>query len=684
MRKEIPEETIKQATDLFYSCEPVVDNQDGTLYLPISDIAKMQTSRSSVLANLNLRELETTFRLLDVNGDGKLTLEEFVDGFSQFLLAAQSTETARIIQKRRAEEEIIKNQELKGEVTRARENSVASLAIIQQLFSSTLYNTIKTTMPKLVTEFESMIQQASKEIDDMQKSMHQLECKLESNTTAYHQSLDQAYSELESKIRQAEEMSKARLEQRTRQINTEWDQILAEKVEQVNELKQRISEANRKTEQLRQTQAQETEQIEILRKENDKLTEALEEVESSVEESKHTIEDLQTTARVEQAKREKADAFTCKRIQIECEELMRKLDQLRELNRRLRDERDEALNDDRARKLISTNSLMDEVNEVFERQNVCAEEGTEMTAQVLQSGEITSPQDAVVTATEVFSDEDYEFEDSWSQSVDSFKLNKSIYEAERPEGTDQLQKPQQAAVREEVFGDRNKGAQISNAMNGTISGQPTELGRGLRMFKVVVVGQSGSGRTALVSRICGDKEIDKAEEVREEIELRVCSLEVDGERVVIQFWDIQGDDKYFPVNQYICEKADGVIFVYAGCSMSDFNQLDHRIMKMLKGLKTTKKLWEDTVNVLWANKWDLVNSSPALLPVPRSSAEGLAKTLEADYFEVSAKTGYNVDSAVETFVRKLCQAQDSKLQMAQENLFPSTEKKPTCLSCCSM
>ncbi|GAA50037.1 hypothetical protein CLF_103955 [Clonorchis sinensis] len=83
MRKEIPEETIKQATDLFYSCEPVVDNQDGTLYLPISDIAKMQTSRSSVLANLNLRELETTFRLLDVNGDGKLTLEEFVDGFIQ-------------------------------------------------------------------------------------------------------------------------------------------------------------------------------------------------------------------------------------------------------------------------------------------------------------------------------------------------------------------------------------------------------------------------------------------------------------------------------------------------------------------------------------------------------------------------------------------------------------------------
>ncbi|TGZ68208.1 hypothetical protein CRM22_004374 [Opisthorchis felineus] len=607
MRKEIPEETIKQATDLFYSCEPVVDKQDGTLYLPISDIAKMQTSRSSVLANLNLKELETTFRLLDVNGDGKLTLEEFVDGFSQFLMAAQSTETARIIQKRRAEEEVIKNQELKGEVTRARENSVASLAIIQQLFSSTLYNTIKTTMPKLVTEFESMIQQASKEIDDMQKSMHQMECKLESNTSAYHQSMDQAYSELESKIRQAEETSKARLEQRTRQINTEWDQILAEKVEHVNELKQRISEANRKTEQLKQTQVQETEQIEILRKENDKLTEALEEVEFSVEESKHTIEDLQTTARLEQAKREKADA---------------------------------------------------------------------------------SPQDAVVIATEVFSDEDYEFEDSWSQSVDSFKLQKSIYEAEpgyvSSQGIGQLQKSQQVEVLGEVFGDRDKGAQISNAINGTISGQPRELGRGLRMFKVAVVGQSGSGRTALVSRICGDEEIDKAEEVREEIELRVCNLEVDGERVVIQLWDIQGDDKYFPVNQYICEKADGVIFVYAGCSMSDFNQLDHRITKLLKGLKTTKKPWGETVNVLWANKWDLINSSPAFLPVPRSSADGLAKTLEADYFEVSAKTGYNMDSAVETFVRKLCQAQDSKLQMAQENLFPSTEKKATCLSCCSM
>ncbi|OON23081.1 Miro-like protein, partial [Opisthorchis viverrini] len=510
-------------------------------------------------------------------------------------MAAQSTETARIIQKRRAEEEMIKNQELKGEVTRARENSVASLAIIQQLFSSTLYNTIKTTMPKLVTEFESMIQQASKEIDDMQKSMHQMECKLESNTSAYHQSLDQAYSELESKIRQAEEMSKAR--------------------------------ANRKTEQLRQTQAQETEQIEILRKENDKLTEALEEVEFSVEESKHTIEDLQTTARLEQAKREKADAFTCKRIQVECEELMRKLDQLREQNRRLRDERDEAIHDDRARNLVSTGSLMDEVNEVFGRQRMCPDEGAEVkrtTAQVLQSGEITSPQDAVVIATEVFSDDDYEFEDSWSQSVDSFNLKKTIHEAEPSLGIGQLQKSQQVAVHEGVFGDRDKGAQISNTMKGTISGQPRELGRGLRMFKVAVVGQSGSGRTALVSRICGDEEIDKAGELREEIELRMCNLEVDGERVVLQLWDIQGDDKYFPVNQYICEKADGVIFIYAGCSMSDFNQLDHRIMKLLKGLKTAKKPWEDTVNVLWANKWDLVNSSPAFLPVPRASAEGLA------------------------------------------------------------
>ncbi|KAA3681301.1 Ras and EF-hand domain-containing protein [Paragonimus westermani] len=432
--EDISWEVVQQATDLFFSCGPLEDKQNGTLYLPISDLSKGRITDSNVLANINVKDLETTFRLLDVNGDERLTLEEFIDGFGQFLTDAQCTQTAKVIQKRRSLEEKAKNQEIIEEATRARQNSVVSLEILQELLSSTFYNTIQSVLPKTAVEFDALINQASKEIDEIQKSMQQLQYKLENHTENYHRSLEQAYSELDEKLAQEEETHKLRTEQRSKQVNMEGQRNLAEKLEQLTEWQQKIGEVKVKMQDIQAEKDQNEKDIACIRLENDELLESIDEIEQALDESKQTVEQLQTAAKLEHIKREKVDVSTCEQIQIECEELMQKLDCLRELNRQLRDERDEALHEHRTLEGMNRGSLLDEVNEVFGREEALlkgsAGKGA-VTCQGSTTENCTTKTRETGTSILFSDDTDCEYDQPWINSIKTGILSSNGHQVER-------------------------------------------------------------------------------------------------------------------------------------------------------------------------------------------------------------------------------------------------------------
>ncbi|KAF6771633.1 hypothetical protein AHF37_08809 [Paragonimus kellicotti] len=123
-------------------------------------------------------------------------------------------------------------------------------------------------------------------------------------------------------------------------------------------------------------------------------------------------------------------------------------------------------------------------------------------------------------------------------------------------------------------------------------------------------------------------------------------------------------------------------------SMSDFNKLNKQFVKFGRFLKQSKTPWLDTVNLLLGNKSDLTETevnSTVKLAVPKSSAESFAKSVEASYFAVSAKSGQNLQPAMEDMIRRLRVAHQAKLNMSVNEVKTNqTNEAPGCLSCCSM
>ena len=115
-------------------------------------------------------------------------------------------------------------------------------------------------------------------------------------------------------------------------------------------------------------------------------------------------------------------------------------------------------------------------------------------------------------------------------------------------------------------------------------------------------------------------------------------VEMKGDQYAVQlmFWDIGGQEKYTNVRHMFYKGANGAILVYDTTRPNTFLQ----VPEYLEDLETY--LGKRIPFILIGNKIDLTD----LYKVPRENAEKLKETTNAlAFFETSAKTGENVDSA---------------------------------------
>ncbi|CAH8527379.1 unnamed protein product [Dicrocoelium dendriticum] len=684
---EDEEETVKLATELFYSCNPTLDEQDGTLYLPINDLSKIQASRLGSSGELNLEELVNTFWLLDVNGDGKLTLEEFIAGFSQFWKNMENIQPPKTMQHRKSMEVKAKTEEMINEMAKARRNSAASLKTLRDLLTSNFYQSIAEGMPPVAVEFRSLINQASGEMDEIQKQMKMLEGKLESSSDTYRKSMEQAYAELDIKLRQLGDTFNERMTQRFSQLRAEYEQTRQEKADQMEEMKAKIVELNKLSDTARQDNQEEEKQISELRNQNDGLMGSLEELEQCIEESKEEIEQLQATSKQENAKRERLDASTCKRVQIECEELIHKLTELREINRRLRDERDEALQE-RLNEPMVLSSLMDEVNEAFGQKTIsrdAAETASGADSLKFHSrwtipNENHSPQNQGVVGvcpslTDLQSDEEYEFEQPWDDSLRVVRLGTSPHTSEETKAAEMYSMglTQEPKIQHK----QNLDAIIQQPF-------PKSVTR-LSAFKVIIVGHGKVGKTAFVECACRMFNSNVKQDFGQ-VSVWICQVPLDGQITVLSLLDTPGRENYAPGVRNLYHGADGIVFMFDINSMKDFNDLTEELRRHVKKTKKGRLPWDNTVNLLIGNKCDAAQSlggEGTFLTVPRTSTEALTRLLNATYFEVSSVSGQNVQLAVEELVRLLRNSQETALEINPE-LVAEQEGRCNCkcFSCC--
>ncbi len=158
-------------------------------------------------------------------------------------------------------------------------------------------------------------------------------------------------------------------------------------------------------------------------------------------------------------------------------------------------------------------------------------------------------------------------------------------------------------------------------------------------FKIVICGDGAVGKTTISKKLTGRLSSEEKIEMTPGIDFHGLMLEKDDKKIFCQLWDLGGQHHFRDFQDNFFESASIVIFV---CSVDRFQTLEN-IESWLKFLPKEKI----NKSYLVANKIDFQDRS-----VKTESIIKLAKDLNLEYYEVSARTGDGFDK----FESKLIEA----------------------------
>lgn len=167
------------------------------------------------------------------------------------------------------------------------------------------------------------------------------------------------------------------------------------------------------------------------------------------------------------------------------------------------------------------------------------------------------------------------------------------------------------------------------------------------LWKVLLIGNSGVGKTGMLTRFCDD-EFKEDSEATIGVDFRLCSRTIDRKRVKIQLWDTAGQERFRTITASYYRGSHGVIVVY---DITDRTSFQHVRMWMEELGKYAK---EGTVRLLVGNKCDLASKRC----VSQHEGRELAEELGVHFLETSAKNSHNIEAAFAALCRGIKERQD--------------------------
>lgn len=160
------------------------------------------------------------------------------------------------------------------------------------------------------------------------------------------------------------------------------------------------------------------------------------------------------------------------------------------------------------------------------------------------------------------------------------------------------------------------------------------------LYKVIVIGDSGVGKSSVVVRFSDDL-FNKNHASSIGVDFKIKTIEQDGKTIKLQLWDTAGQERYRPITASYYRGALGLIYIFDLSDRVSFNNI------RLWHQQSTKE--EGSQGVLVANKSDLSERRQ----VSHQEAMLLAEDLGMIYIEVSALSGHNVSDMFDILVRQI-------------------------------
>ncbi|CAH8519062.1 unnamed protein product [Heterobilharzia americana] len=204
-----------------------------------------------------------------------------------------------------------------------------------------------------------------------------------------------------------------------------------------------------------------------------------------------------------------------------------------------------------------------------------------------------------------------------------------------------------------------------------------QMNEKLRIFRVMLAGDSEVGKTSLLIRMC-DNIFTSSSVTTIGIDMKMRSVEVDGRKAMMQIWDTAGQERFRSVSANFYRKADGILLVY-DCT-SEFSFMNTRDWITIIEENTGKHI---PIAII-GNKKDLKEQKEwqGNKCVSYATGNKLAREIGALFFETSALTGENVNECVEALARLLCAQEDYNLRCPQLKLS-NDNPRSTNSKCCA-
>ncbi|XP_022903311.1 ras-related protein Rab-43 [Onthophagus taurus] len=170
------------------------------------------------------------------------------------------------------------------------------------------------------------------------------------------------------------------------------------------------------------------------------------------------------------------------------------------------------------------------------------------------------------------------------------------------------------------------------------------------LFKIVLIGDCGTGKTCVVQRFKNGTFIERHGNTIG-VDFSMKTVVVDGKKVKLQIWDTAGQERFRTITQSYYRSANGVIIVYDITKRSSF-------LSVGKWVEEVRRYSGSSVLVaLVGNKADL----ETLREVEFEEAEAMCQYMPEVLFvlEASAKENSNIEEAFLCLATELKRRHDS-------------------------
>jgi Ras-related protein Rab-1A len=162
------------------------------------------------------------------------------------------------------------------------------------------------------------------------------------------------------------------------------------------------------------------------------------------------------------------------------------------------------------------------------------------------------------------------------------------------------------------------------------------------VFKIIIIGNAGTGKTSLLSRLCNNIFIDTYISTIG-IDFKTKVFDIDGYNVKLQIWDTAGQEKFKSIVSNYYRNINGIIVVFDLSDIKSFININNWMNER------DKFCVANTSTIIVGTKSDIKKSEL----ITYEMISEICIKYKASYIETSSKNNFNIDEAFILLCKKI-------------------------------